>query len=336
MAGLFMRLRILVPFRAMISSRARPAVSILMATRGDLKTLPRALAPFLQSPLEPEIVLVDDGSRDGTADYLADLPQGRLKLIRHDEPQGLTVSLNRAFQAATGAFLARQDADDVSLPERLEAQLAAFRSDPDLAILGTGHRIVDTTGQVLAELPGRNMGNPLKRLRRDNYFCHGSLMLRREALERLGGYRPFFRFAQDHDLLLRAAGLGLRLRNLRACLYDWTYSLQATSLAKAREQIRFGSVAKHASNEPDLDLAACFRALEAAEAADTAPAAVPAEWQLLKILLASGDTAGARRQYAALRRSGAIFPDPGFPIWLRLIPAWLYRPLRTLADLRYA
>jgi glycosyltransferase involved in cell wall biosynthesis len=314
-------------------------VSILMATRDNLATLPKALEVFLASPLRPEIVIVNDGSTDGTAAYLGTLPRDRVKAIQLPESGGLTKALNLAFRESAGTFLARQDADDASHPGRLEAQLAAFGKDPGLDILGTGHRVVDGNGSVLAELPGRNFARPAKRLLRDNFFCHGSLMFRRQSLERLGGYREFFRLSQDYDLLLRAAGAGLRLANLRACLYDWTFSPRAVSLSKAREQALYGETAKRTASDPGLDPAACYRDLQAQEARDTGPAAalrdIPPEWQLMKILLLAGDTAGARRQYRAMRDRGVPIPRESSVAALRHIPGWLYRPMRALGDLRY-
>lgn len=313
-----------------------PLVSILLATRDDLATLPKAVGPFLASPLDLEIVIVDDGSRPDTAAYLDGLPRERVRVIRLAESGGLTRALNLAFKASRGEFLARQDADDVSRPGRLEAQLEAFRADAELGILGTGHRVVDEAGAVLAELKGRNFGRPAKRLARGNYFCHGSLMLRRSALERLGGYREFFRFAQDYDLMLRAAGLGIRIANLEACLYDWTFSTRAISARKGREQARYARVAREAFADAGLDLDARFRELEASEERDPEAARpIPPEWQLMQVMLLAGDTGGARRQYEALIGRGGEPPAGGWIAGLRLLPPWLYRTLRGVADLRY-
>jgi hypothetical protein len=311
-----------------------PEVSILMATRDNLATLPKALETFLASPLDLEIVIVNDGSTDGTRGYLDSLP--RVRPIHLAESGGLTKALNLAFRESKGRFLARQDADDYSHADRLPSQLEAFGRDRTLDILGTGHRVVDEGGAVLAELPGRNFGSPAKRLARDNYFCHGSLMFRRAALERLGGYREFFRFSQDYDLMLRAAGMGMSLRNLGRCLYDWTFSPQATSGRKAREQARYAAVARRLSGEPGLDPAECYRAMEASESgADRAASAVPMEWHLMKIHLRSGDTARARAQYDALLKKGGPLPDDSGAARLRLVPGWLYKSLRALTELKY-
>lgn len=321
----------------MIPAGQRPVVSILMATRDNLPTLPRALATFLESPIDLEIVIVNDGSTDGTRAYLDSLPPERVRPIHLEKSQGLTLSLNQAFAVSRGEYLARQDADDASHPDRLQFQLKAFREDPALDILGTGNRILDEEGEVLAEVVGHNYGNALKRLRAGNFFCHGSLMLRRSAMERLGAYRPFFRYSQDLDLLLRAAAMGLKMRNLIPCLYDWTLSEKAISRSKSREQGLFAKTAKSASRDADLDLATCYARLETESAADEAASGpIPRDWQIMEILLLCGDTAGARRKYAELRERGAPMPKPGFAVRMRVLPSWLYRAVRILADLRYA
>ena len=312
-----------------------PQVSILLSTHRDRSTLPRALEPFLASPLDLEIVLVDDGSRDGTREYLAGLPRERLKVMRMEEPIGLTKALNLAARAARGAFLARQDADDFSHADRLEKQLARFRQDRGLDILGTGHRIVDSDGAVLAEIHGRNFRNLGKRLLKDNIFCHGSLMFKADSFRKLNGYREFFRFSQDYDLVLRACHMGLRMENLAECLYDWSFSTHSITGSKAGEQARYAETARRVRGNPDLDPEAAYRALAGESAGSTTMNAIPADRKLMEIYLRAGDTNEARRAYHRLKEAGMAGPERRKFAFLSSLPPWLYRGLRSLSDLRY-
>src|SRR5688500_18733873 len=98
-----------------------------MSTKDGRATLPAALAPFLAETLDIEVIVVSDGSGQTTRDFLDRLAReypGRIKPIHLEDGVGLTRALNLAANAAAGAFLARQDDDDVSHPERLRRQLA--------------------------------------------------------------------------------------------------------------------------------------------------------------------------------------------------------------------
>jgi glycosyltransferase involved in cell wall biosynthesis len=170
--------------------------SVLAQTAGDL-----------------ELIVVDDGSTDETAAILDAVRDPRTHVLRESH-QGLTRSLNRALAAARAPLIARLDADDVALPDRLERQRAFLAAHPEVGLVGTGAREVDPAGRLLAVVrPPVDDLTIRRRLIRENPFVHSSVMVRRAALDEAGGYDPAFPVAQDYDLWMRLARV-TRLANL--------------------------------------------------------------------------------------------------------------------------
>jgi glycosyltransferase involved in cell wall biosynthesis len=183
-----------------------PAVSVIMAVRDGAATLAEALTSILaQSGPALELIVVDDGSADDTPAILADTADPRLKLLRNDRSLGLAASLNRAAESATGQWLARMDADDISLPGRLAAQLA-HAGAADICF-GRAELFGDQHGHW------RESPWPLTLWRGlfDNFYgVHPTALIRTDSFRRLGGYDATFKRAQDYELWDRAVAAGLR------------------------------------------------------------------------------------------------------------------------------
>ena len=195
-----------------------PQVSVVMSTYNNEATVREAVASILaQTCADFEFLIVNDGSTDRTPEVLGEFDDPRLRLLHNPENIGLTRSLNKAIGLASGPFIARQDADDVSMPQRLEKQVAFMREHGDVALLGTSRATLDDAGNTISvtRLPE---APDYHRLLQSNCLAHGSVMLRREVLDEVGGYNEDFRLSQDYDLWLRIAKRH-RVRNLPEPLY---------------------------------------------------------------------------------------------------------------------
>src|SRR5687767_12214234 len=185
-----------------------PALSVLLPVRDAGVWLAPSLASlFRQTDRDFEIVAVDDGSTDGSGERLdrAASADPRLRVL-HTGARGLPAALNTALASARGRLLARHDADDLSHRARFERQRAYLDAHPDVSVVGARLRL----------FPAGDVGDGMRRwaawhnrlltheamraeLLIDSPLAHGTAMLRREALERAGGWTAR-EWAEDLDL----------------------------------------------------------------------------------------------------------------------------------------
>jgi glycosyltransferase involved in cell wall biosynthesis len=203
-----------------------PKVTVLMSVYNGERYLREAIDSILtQTFLDFELAIVNDGSIDSTAEIISSYNDPRIRLINNARNLGLTKSLNKGLELARGQFVARQDADDISEPERLAKQVDFLEAHPDIALLGTFYQEIDERGNKIADckLPC-DCTNIRWALFFYTPFIHGSVMFRRAtALAKIGFYNEHFRYAQDYDYWCRIA-LSLKVANLNEYLVGYRLS----------------------------------------------------------------------------------------------------------------
>ncbi|MEO5377937.1 MAG: glycosyltransferase [Magnetococcus sp. DMHC-6] len=182
-------------------------VTVLTSVFNGAVYLDAAIASILaQSFTNFEFILIDDASTDATPHMLAKWARrdARIVLVRNDSNMGLTRSLNKGLLLARGEWIARQDADDISMPQRLEKQLAFLANHPEVGILGTGIIVIDNQGnkEQKSYINPTNHTAICWRLLSDNPFFHTSVIFRRELVLECP-YDITWRFGQDFDLWRR-------------------------------------------------------------------------------------------------------------------------------------
>lgn len=220
-------------------------VSVLLCVRNGIPYLAEAIDSILtQTYRDLELIVVDDASTDTTPALLAELRDPRVVLVRNEVNLGLTASLNVALARASGELVARQDADDRSLPLRLERQVALLDERPAVVLCATWARLVDEGGKPVPVRRRRPDPSALRTLvPRSNPFVHGSILFRAEPVRALGGYRTAFRFAQDYDLYLRLLHEH-ELALLPEELYEFRFAVSGTSATNLRDQAAYAEVAR--------------------------------------------------------------------------------------------
>ncbi len=195
-----------------------PAVSVLMGVWNGAPRVREAIESVLAQTMgDLELVVVDDGSTDATASILGSFDDARVRVTRQSRG-GLTSALRSALDLARAPLLARLDADDVALSERLERQRDFLERHPEVGLLGTAAREVDAAGREIGVVRPPTEDAVLRcALIRHNPFVHSSIMMRRTALEQAGGYDPSFPVAQDYDLWMRMSRV-TRMANLPEAL----------------------------------------------------------------------------------------------------------------------
>lgn len=215
-----------------------PRVSVLISVHDGEATLPATLESIrAQTFGDLEIVVVNDGSTDGTAALLRGCTDPRLRVI--EQPRaGLTKALNAGLRTARGEIIARLDADDTAHPERIAVQVEALDRDPELGLLGSWADIVDERGRVIRrERPPVDDAAIRAQLLWDNAFLHSAIAFRRGVVERVGRYDEAVARSQDYDLVWRVSRVAA-LANIPRPLLRWRRSVRSISSRHRDEQRR--------------------------------------------------------------------------------------------------
>jgi glycosyl transferase family 2 len=185
-----------------------PAISVVLPVRNGQAFLDEAIGSIrAQSFGDFEFIIVDDGSDDATAEiarrHAAEDP--RIRIIAQ-APAGIAAALNRGIESASAPLIARMDADDVAMPRRLERQLEALSRYPAAAVIGSSFVVIDRMGRALRSehVPTRPDEIHAK-LEENNCIAHPTVLMRRDAVLGVGGYRRAFLHCEDYDLWLRLA-----------------------------------------------------------------------------------------------------------------------------------
>ncbi|MHB8203147.1 MAG: glycosyltransferase [Desulfomonilaceae bacterium] len=183
---------------------SHPQVTVLMSVFNGSAHLGAAVESILnQSFTDFEFLIIDDGSTEPVCDRIRNFGDDRIRLVTQ-ENRGLTKSLNKGLALAEAEYVARMDADDISLPDRLEKQFEIISSSSRLELIGTFFSIIDEHGNILK---GKELIiDPIYRLWRllfHNNYGHGTIMFRKSSIVRVGMYDTQLRFAQDFDLWSR-------------------------------------------------------------------------------------------------------------------------------------
>jgi glycosyltransferase involved in cell wall biosynthesis len=263
-----------------------------------------------QTFAELELVVLDDGSTDGSAGQLRDWAKrdSRIRLVETPVRLGLPRGSDRVVREARAPVCARMDADDVACPTRLAVQWEVLQANPDAALVGTLWEGIDARGRLVRPRDRWRL------TRRSSFapFPHGSIMFRREVFDAVGGYRAACDYWEDLDLYLRMATRG-RVLVVPEPLYRYRFH-SASRLG--------GDIAGDEERAAELMLR-CLAVrgaggdyaplLASAAEADGRPLSPAALYHLAARRLWAG------RRPGILRRLGAVRPSRPSPLWLGLL-----------------
>jgi len=235
-----------IPFdEAKKDMASRPKISVLMSVYNGEKFIKQALTSiYNQTYQDFEVIIVDDASTDKTSDMLVNMKDTRTFIYRNSENKGLTKSLNIGLKLCRGEYIARMDADDISRPQRFEKQVRFLDENPKCVALGCWCDRINANGEIHGAYDKRptRAEDIRKTLLVANCIAHGTAMLRRSSLVKIGGYNEKYKFAQDHDLWLRLSETG-EIRNIEEYLYELRFWEGNITAQKQKQQDEYSQLA---------------------------------------------------------------------------------------------
>jgi glycosyltransferase involved in cell wall biosynthesis len=218
-------------------------MSVLIPVYNAERYLEEAINSILNQTLSDfEVIIVDDGSTDASLSILNSFAQrdSRIHIISRPNT-GIVGALNDGLKMCSGKYIARMDADDLCRMDRFELQVQRMEAEPEIVALGSCATIIDPEGDVLgaAQLPLEHEQIDAQHLKGVSSIFHPAVMIRRDVICQLNGYRKLAWPAEDMDLWLRLAEKG-KVANLPEQLFIWRRTLDgivASSQASQRKAI---------------------------------------------------------------------------------------------------
>ncbi len=218
-----------------------PAISVILPVYNGEKFVRSAIESILNQTFPDfELILIDDGSTDQTGEIIQSIQDERIQLVEHTQNQGLISSLNQGIALARGEYVARMDADDISLPDRFERQVEFLRAHPRVGVLGNQVRFLnENLEQVVWEyhFPSSHTEIAWKMMFM-NVIPHPAVIVRRELLIEASGYNPEYATAEDYELWTRLI-LQTEFANLDEVLL--LYRRHSATVSEQKKQIQLAT-----------------------------------------------------------------------------------------------
>lgn len=219
-----------------------PIISVVMSVYNGEKYLKESIRSILNQTFKDfEFIIINDGSTDSTERIIKSFKDPRIIAVsRHNK--GLVASLNQAIRMAKGKYIARQDDDDISLPERLKKELIFMNNHPDCVLVGTAFEVMDENKKNISIEAFPTENNDLKRsMLSVNPFAHGSTLFSRKAAIDCGLYTDKYGPTEDFALWSKMALVG-EINNLPDLLYRWRVNIEGISQSRSQEQISYSKI----------------------------------------------------------------------------------------------
>jgi glycosyltransferase involved in cell wall biosynthesis len=198
-------------------------ISVVIPAYNEEKYIARAVRSILSQQFKDlEVIVVDDGSKDRTIKAVRSIPDPRVRVISNDANWGVVHCLNRGIEYSRGKYIARMDADDMSLPERLGKQYNVMENDQDCVVVGTGIYFLNYRDLDFRRIIPVCDDEPIrKEMMTHNPINTGSAMYRKAALEKVNGFNisdNIGKIIEGFSLLIKLAKIG-KLSNIADAEY---------------------------------------------------------------------------------------------------------------------
>jgi glycosyltransferase involved in cell wall biosynthesis len=213
-----------------------PRVSVIMPAYNCVHYIQESVNSILTQTFgDFEFIIIDDSSTDGTLDYLKTITDQRVVLIQKPQNTGYTISLNKGLELAKGDYIVRMDADDISLPQRIQKQVEFMDANPEIVCAGSSYKIIPDNRVVI---PKHTSGEILLELIITNPLAHPSVIIRSEIIKNNSiTYDKTFEPAEDYKMWTELSKYG-KLANIEEVLLHYRLhkkQVSVTSMAKQKK-----------------------------------------------------------------------------------------------------
>jgi len=223
-----------------------PKVTVLMTVYNGERYLKECIDSVLNQPFKDfEFLVIDDCSMDNSRSIVKSYKDDRIRLIENKKNLSQVSSLNIGLEHARGEYIARIDADDVMLPNRLERQLNFLNSRTDVALAGSWGDVIDERGDTIAisKLPVRNEEIIVGILIGEFISVHSSVMFRKDIILEVGKYNEDFSFTEDFKLIIDLLVKGYKINNIPERLIKYRLHNDRISVRDYAPQIKRAHIA---------------------------------------------------------------------------------------------
>jgi glycosyltransferase involved in cell wall biosynthesis len=222
--------------------KSKPLVSVIISVFNEQDRIADAIKSILNQTYQNlEILVIDDCSTDDTLKIIKSINSPKIKIFSNSKNIGLTKSLNILIQNSKGDFIARQDADDISYPDRINSQLS-YMERYNLHAVGS-RAVLRNSG---LKFPRLSFYLPIRfQVLFKNPLIHGTLLIRKSALKSLGLYDEDFYYAQDFKLLVDLLNANMNIKMMNKFFYELNTEDNISSVFKKEQRNYFHKAKKH-------------------------------------------------------------------------------------------
>lgn len=224
-----------------------PLISVLMPVYNGQQYVAEAIASILNQTYKHfELLIIDDGSSDSSEQIIKGFEDSRIVYIKNETNKGLIFTLNRGIGLSKGTYIARMDADDVSVATRFEKQIEEFKKDEKLVVCGSFIKTFGNGTERLIDYMPVSHAQIISSIFFTCPFAHPSVIINKEALLKLNDfYREDYRYSEDYDLWSRLVFVGNTI-NIPESLLN--YRIHDKQVSTVFEDHKYQSVSKIQSN----------------------------------------------------------------------------------------
>jgi len=186
----------------------KPLISVNMVVHNGEKFIFESINSILnQTFINFELIIINDGSTDKTKEIISSFKDPRIISKNNEKNNGIVYSRNMAAKLSLGKYIAIQDADDISLPNRLELELEFLNNNPDFGLVGSFAELIDASGKSLNKIQSKYLSfqNIKINLLFKNCFTHSSILYRKDILIKYLFSSNFENYCEDYDMIVKVS-----------------------------------------------------------------------------------------------------------------------------------